>query len=205
MKPALLLLIIVFNFINQLSAQTLSEKYIQPDTCLSASEQALYQLITEYRKSKGLKQVKLSKSLSYVAKMHAIDQTNSYKHGKRCNLHSWSDNGNWTACCYTPDHKQAACMWNKPRELTNYKGDGYEIAFWSTYQYATPYDFAMDILKGWKSSPGHNDVIINKNTWKNTDWNAIGIGIYGEYANVWFGKLEDEEGICPCNKKPASD
>jgi uncharacterized protein YkwD len=78
--------------------------------------------------------------------------------------------------------------------LTNYQGDGFEISFWSTYIYPSPEAFAKDILAGWKKSPGHNDVIINKNTWKNVNWNAMGIGIYGEYANVWFGKEEDSAG-----------
>jgi uncharacterized protein YkwD len=82
-------------------------------------------------------------------------------------------------------------MWDKPRELTNYQGDGYEISFWSTYNYASPEASAKDILNGWKKSPGHNDIIVNKNTWKKVEWQAIGVGIAGEYANVWFGKEED--------------
>ena len=85
-------------------------------------------------------------------------------------------------------------MWDKPRELTNYKGDGFEIAFFSTYKYTTPAAFAKDILEGWKKSPGHNNVIINKSIWKKVKWNAIGIGVYGEYADVWFGKEEDSAG-----------
>ena len=82
-------------------------------------------------------------------------------------------------------------MWDKPRELTNYQGDGYEIAFYSSFKYNSPAAFARDILDGWKKSPGHNEVIVNKGIWKNVNWQAIGIGIYGEYANVWFGKEKD--------------
>lgn len=82
-------------------------------------------------------------------------------------------------------------MWDKPRELTNYKSDGFEISFFSTYDYSSPANYAKDILDGWKKSPGHNDVIINKKIWKDMKWRAIGIGIDGEYANVWFGTVED--------------
>ena len=30
---------------------------------------------------------------------------------RRCNLHSWFGDYN---CCYTSDHKNPGCMWNKP-------------------------------------------------------------------------------------------
>lgn len=76
-------------------------------------------------------------------------------------------------------------MWNKPRELTSYIGDGYEIAYWSS-EGAT-----AAALNGWKKSRGHNAVIINQDIWKNVQWKAIGIAIRGEYAVVWFGKELD--------------
>lgn len=85
-------------------------------------------------------------------------------------------------------------MWDKPRELTNYKGDGYEISFWSTYEYDTPEEAAKAILDGWKKSSGHNDVIMNKSIWRDVRWQAMGVGINGEYTNVWFGKEEDSAG-----------
>jgi hypothetical protein len=165
-----------------------------PGICLTQTEMELYRLINEYRVQKGLPEVRLSASLSFVAHTHAIDQTENFMDGIRCNMHSWSNKGNWSACCYTPDHKKAKFMWDKPRELTNYRGDGYEISFYSTYKYTSPAAFAKDILDGWKKSPNHNDVIMNKKIWKNLDWQAVGIGIYGEYANVWFGKETDSAG-----------
>jgi len=165
------------------------------DVCLSPTEANLAFLINEYRKKKKLPEVPVSRSLSYVAQLHARDLMQYFRQGKRCNMHSWSDNGRWTSCCYTPDHRKASCMWNKPRELTNYKGDGFEIAFYSTYNYSTPGDFANDILKGWKESKGHNQVIINTANWKDVQWKAMGIGVYGEYAVVWFGEVPDSAGI----------
>lgn len=165
-----------------------------PEICLTKTELDLYKLINEYRVQKGLPEVKLSASLSFVARTHAKDQTENFKDGNRCNMHSWSKNEAWSSCCYTPDQKKAKCMWDKPRELTNYHADGFEISFYSTYTYSSPEAFAKDILSGWKKSPGHNDVIINKNMWKEMKWKAIGIGINGEYADVWFGADEDSAG-----------
>jgi len=176
------------------SAQQQFTVRLVPETCITPTEAELFRLINEYRKQKGLPEVKLSASLSYVARTHAQDQSANFEQGKRCNMHSWSDKGSWSSCCYTPDHKKSQCMWDKPRELTNYQGDGFEISFWSTYNYPTPEAYAKDILAGWKKSPGHNDVIVNKNTWKNVNWNAMGVGVYGEYANVWFGREEDSAG-----------
>jgi hypothetical protein len=77
-------------------------------------------------------------------------------------------------------------MWDKPRELTWYTGDGYEIAYWSSAGAS-----AEEALKGWKKSNGHNTVIINGGVWRDAQWKAIGIAIQGEYAVVWFGKEED--------------
>ena len=51
----------------------------------------------------------------------------------------------------------------------------------------------------WKKSTGHNQVIVNEGIWKKIMWNAIGIGIYKEYAVVWFGEIEDNTVIQNCN------
>ena len=158
------------------------------DVVLTNDEKVLYDLIMQYRKSKKLPKIPLSKSLTIVAQAHAIDLS---KHkpdfDKGCNGHSWSSDGKWTSCCYTDDHAQAKCMWNKPRELTNYKDNGYEIVNYATN--ATP-KIALD---SWKKSSGHNQVIINEGVWKKATWNAIGIGIKDGYACVWFGKTLDAE------------
>lgn len=184
--PVLVILLAATSFAQQETAVK-----ILPETCLSPAEWQLYKYINEYRQQKGLPEVRLSASLCYVARTHAKDQTENFKNGNRCNMHSWSAKGKWSSCCYTPDHKKGQCMWDKPRELTNYQGDGYEISFWSTYNYDSPQAWAKDILNGLKKSPGHNDIIVNKNSWKKLEWQAIGVGIVGEYADVWFGKEAD--------------
>ena len=77
-------------------------------------------------------------------------------------------------------------MWSKPSELTDYTGNGYEIAFWKS-------DFvdARTALDSWKTSPAHNIVILNNGIFSNLKWNAIGIAIYGQYSCVWFGEEKD--------------
>lgn len=161
------------------------------DVCISKEELKLFKLISEYRKSKGLKEIPFSKSLTFVAQTHVRDLENNSPAQGNCNMHSWSDKGNWTPCCYTSDHAKASCMWDKPKELTNYKGNGFEISSGGSGNYIITAEAA---LKSWKGSNGHNAVIINLGIWKNSPWQAIGIGIYGSYAVVWFGKLKDPEG-----------
>ena len=98
-----------------------------PDISLTRAEEELRDLINQYRNQKGLQAIPVSKNLTYVAKLHVKDLADNHPYNKRCNLHSWSDEGPWSPCCYTEDHEQAACMWNKPQELSNYPGLGYEI------------------------------------------------------------------------------
>jgi len=152
---------------------------------LSAEEKKLYDLVMAYRSEKGLPSIPLSKSLTFVAQTHVKDMEQNPPSGD-CNMHSWSSKGKWTACCYTGDHKQAPCMWNKPRELTNYKGNGFEISHWSSFG-----TDAQTAIYSWKNSSGHNAVIINEGVWKDHPWKAIGVGIFGSYSVIWFGEVED--------------
>lgn len=198
MKNGLLQLVILFlscSFPNAIpsSGTTIPEvtspanNAISPDICLSPEEQSLYNGLMAYRREKGLPAIPLSASLSKVAQLHVRDlQVNRPAQG-RCNLHSWSKAyGN---CCYTSDHRNAECMWDKPRQLTSYPGDGYEISHWASDGAA-----AATALQGWKNSSGHNNVMINRSIWKDATWQAVGIGIYEEYAVVWFGKETDPAG-----------
>lgn len=151
----------------------------------SSKEMKLYELIMAYRKQKGLSEIPLSKSLTFVAKTHAKDLGDNNPNKGSCNLHSWSDKGNWKPVCYTSDHAQASLMWSKPRELTSYQGNGYEIA-------AQGVSSAEAALNLWKQSDAHQAVLLNEGIWKEK-WQAIGIGMYKNYAVVWFGKEKDTE------------
>lgn len=170
------------------------------DEPMNATEAAVAKALNAYREKRGLKAVPLSRSLCFVARTHAIDQTGHHQYKSKCNLHSWSEAGNWSSCCYTPDHKQASCMWDKPRELTQYQGDGFEISFYSTYKYNSPEDFAADAIRNWISSHSHHEIMVNLNHWRTVEWKAMGVGVYGNYINVWFGKLPD--GPSPTTQNP---
>lgn len=167
-----------------------------PEVKITAEELKLYNLIMAYRKTKNLPVIPLSKSLTHVAQTHCKDLVENKPDLKKgCNPHSWSNKGKWTACDYTADHKNAAGMWNKPRELTNYKDNGFEIACGgSEPQYA---DFVMTAdyaLDSWKKSVHHNAVVINQDIWKKYKWEAIGIGLYKNFSVVWFGASKDPDG-----------
>lgn len=169
-------------------------KKVLPEIHVSLTEWEIFQQINQYRAEKGLKPVPLSGSLTYVAQQHVLDLAENNPVSGRCNLHSWSSKGSWSPCCYTEDHKRAACMWNKPRELTNYPGEGYEIAYW-TNEPLEPHAFATKALKVWKHSPGHNSVIINNYEWRSSDWKAMGVGYFKGYLVVWFGADPDDDSI----------
>jgi uncharacterized protein YkwD len=167
-----------------------------PEVCLNTEEQKLYDLIMIYRKSKNLDEIPISAKLTSVAQTHSRDLMENYSFSvdNECNPHSWSNKGKWSSCCYTPDHKQASCMWNKPKELAEYAGYGYEIAYYSSSG-AT----AQEGLDGWKKSQGHNPLLINSGIWERVNWKAIGIAVYGNYGIVWFGEMPDKSEIGGCN------
>ena len=155
---------------------------------LSTEEQELYDLIMEYRQEKGLPSIPLSESLMTVAQLHVNDLVENKPDTGDCNPHSWSSNDKWSSCCYSSERPQGKCMWDKPRELTSYTGNGYEIACGSNVCCS---DFVMTAsfaLNSWKKSKAHNAVIINADIWNKNPWNAIGIGLHKGFAVVWFGK-----------------
>ncbi|MFD2706969.1 CAP and S-layer homology domain-containing protein [Salibacterium lacus] len=165
----------------------------QTNEQLSSKEAELARLINDYRTSSGLDPMPVSKSLTKVARTH-VEDSNQYvpedgtdDRGMECNLHSWSDNGSWSPVCYTGDHKYSERMWEKPKELTEYTGNGFEISYMNTLG-----PKPAQTLEAWKNSPGHNTVIIGEDSW--SDLKVMGVGIKGNYAHVWFGKKEDPAG-----------
>src|SRR6266446_1053616 len=171
--------------------------------CLSDEEQKLARLIHDYRNKHGLAPMSITYSLTQVAKVHVRDLHENFcvtvpqSRGLDCNLHSWSSKGYWTPVCYRPDHALAAAMWNKPREITAnvYTGNGYELAYWSSIP-AT----ASRILTGWQQSPPHQAVLLETGGWQQKRWPVMGVGIYGQFAAVWFGDRPDPQGlVLPCH------
>lgn len=155
---------------------------------LTHEETKLYNIIMEYRATRGLPKIPLSKSLTFVAKTHLKDLIKNKPDTCGCNPHSWSDRGNWTPVCYTSDHKLAEYARIKAKELTNYSGYSYEIATKITPAHIKM--TAAEAIDGFKNSPPHNAAIMNLNNWNDNEWKAIGIAIDANYACVWFGEYE---------------
>lgn len=165
------------------------------DVCVSSEEVQLHKIINEYRVNKGLEPVALSRSLTMVAQLHSRDQVKYELLNGKCNLHSWGKSKAWSDCCYTGDHANAACMWAKPKEIAAFRATGFEIS-----AYGSMGDIGLSAegaLASWKSSDGHNDVIINRDIWKKDKWKSMGVGIYKQHANVWWAMTEDPNGVPP--------
>lgn len=156
-----------------------------------ATPDTLVQVINQYRQEQGLEPIPVSSSLTLVAETHVSDLENASPAGGECNLHSWSDQGSWSACCYTDDHAQAQCMWDKPDEISGglYSSAGYEISAYYSGQMTDT--IAME---GWKGSPGHHDVILNRGSWTDRTFKAVGAAKSEHYAVVWFGEMSDPAG-----------
>ncbi len=165
------------------------EIIIPPEFCLNAHEVHLYRLINEYRLAAGLEIIPLSKSLSYVAHVHVRDLYQYRPDLQSCNLHSWSDKGAWTPCCYSKDPNRTNCMWNKPRELTGYMGNGQELILWENMQ-ATP----LSAFDQWRNFDLTNDMLLSRGRWIQKEWKAMGVALYEGYASVWFGEVADGKG-----------
>ncbi len=164
-----------------------------PAGCLSSEEQKLVQLINDYRNANGLPTVPVSKSLTAVSQWHTIDLRENSPAGGACNRHSWSGARPdlWTAVCYTANHANASGMWYKPREITNgaYLDNGFENIYWHSSA-AT----AQGAFTGWKNSTGHRETILEQGIWNGMQWQSMGVGIYKNYAALWFGKSADPQG-----------
>lgn len=153
-----------------------------------AAELDLLSQVNAYRETHGLTPLRLSRSLSNVARLHALDLS-AHGFSDACNIHSWSKSGPWSPCCYRPDHSESRCMWNKPRELTSYEGIGYEIAYWFSAGVR-----AGRVLDTWRASPVHDAVLRNAGTWSKRTWRAVGLAVHGNYAVAWFGEDVDPAG-----------
>lgn len=194
MKTIMLQLLLVFSLMQLSGTLTQPEKaeYI----CITSEEKRLFDMINAERQKSGKPPIGYSAKLTEVAKLHVMNLQNHHKRGGKCNLHSWyvDKNAKWKSCCYTNDHKNPECMWNKPMEINGYNSHGYEIAAY----YSSKMD-AKEAIKSWKSSKDHWDVVMNRGNWKNMRFESMGVGIHGNYAVIWFGAMPDRTGkIAAC-------
>ena len=171
---------------------------IPEDFCISKSEYRLFELVNQHRLENDMPGLTLSVSLSFVATTHVADLVNNHPDTSICNLNSWSDRGDWTACCHNEYVPKSECILGKPRELTNYRGDGHELAYWE------PALVNPDSLVAfWASINETNDFLLNKNKWSKYKWRSMGVGMLEGYAVIWVGELSDREGAPGVCKKEA--
>jgi DNA-binding transcriptional LysR family regulator len=154
-----------------------------PPIDIAATNQ-LIEAINAYRREHGLTAIAPSRAMMDVSASHVQDLVAHQPDAGVWSLHSWSAFGPWTPVCYVGDEFSLAGMWNKPREIARYPGDGYEIAYWNS-RAAT----AANALAGWAASPGHNAVIVEQDGWgcDSAPWQAFGAAVSGGYAVAWFG------------------
>ena len=163
-----------------------TQKGVPDDFCLTDDEYRLYELINAHRLINGLKEIPLSASLSYVARTHVIDLYTNHPDTSVCNLNSWSDKGTWTACCHNKYVPMEECIRNKPKELTTYTGEGYELT------YAEIFNTSADtVFRFWKKIDEANAFLLNEGSWEKKSWRAMGVGIYKNYAVLWMGQRAD--------------
>ncbi len=153
------------------------------------SDHPLAAEINDYREARGLPEIPWSPALAEVAEVHLADIEAHDPAARECSLHSWSDDGPWTPCCYqTGDPASAQCMRDKPGELAgdDYPHAGFEIVAWRSE--AMTEATALEI---WRRSPAHYAVLANEGVWASREWQALGAALSEEHAVVWFGLEPD--------------
>lgn len=176
---------------------TLCQKSIPDNFFIDKIEITLFQNINQMRVDYSMPEVQLSASLCYVAELHVNDLQTNNPDTSVCNLSSWSDKGDWTACCYNKYLHNPDCMWDKPKELTPYRYRGYELVTFFEE------DFNSDsIINLWSDSKKTLDMILTRDKYANKKWICVGIGISDNYISIWFGQGRDnlkEPDICDEN------
>ncbi len=185
-----LLLLFILNTVF-VPLQVSGQETAMPDNyCINSSELDLFNKINAYRTERGLPELSLSKSLSYVAYLHVRDlKINRPDTVKGCNMHSWSSRGNWSAFCFPKDQIKRKSVWDKPREITKYPGQGFEVIYHTSENDATP----DDALSLWRSLAASQSIILNTGRYIKNKWKVAGVALYKGYASVWFGEANDPE------------
>lgn len=179
--------------------QSQNNKQIPDDFCISGVENQLFESINIFLTENGKKPLQLSKSLSYVAKVHINDLQQNHPDTSICMLSSWSDKGEWTPCCYNAYVHDPDCMWDKPKELTNFKYRGYEIALFFEEEFNA--DTVMQLLY---SSNRVLDMLLTKGDYLSKKWVCMGIGINDNYTSIWLAQRSDKDGrpeLCDNSEK----
>lgn len=166
--------------------------------CLSQQELDVATQINAFRVKHNLAKIPLSRSLCYVADVHAKDLYLFYDENGGGSMHSWSDQGRWNECLYVNPRTDGRCMHNKPSELTEYQGLGFELVYYDNTE-----NEDANAMKLWLENGTSKQMILNEGKYVAFDWNAIGVKIFNGYVVVWFGTTTDfSVPIYLCTKVP---
>lgn len=154
--------------------------------CLDDQEMKLVELINRFRAENKQPSIGLSRSLSFVAKTHVNDLQMNKQDTSICNAHSWSNKGNWKACCFNNYVNSNDCMWDKPKELTPYNFRGYEMVY--SEEGIVDVD---SVFRLWRTTEEAADMLLTKNLHSDKKWLALGVGVSENYVSIWFGQRTD--------------
>ncbi len=165
---------------------TFAQKNIPENFCISQEEQHLFEQINILLEQYDKKPLQASASLFYVAHLHVDDLANNHPDTSICNLSSWSDKGEWTACCHNPYLPQQDCMWDKPKELTRYPYRGYELAAYFEDEFNSD-----SVINLWGNSKQVLDMLLTNGNFEKKKWVCMGVALNEHYVSVWFGQRAD--------------
>ena len=180
-------------------AQQKTSKTIPLSYSVEHNEIQLSDAINKFRTKKGLGELQLSPSLSFVARTHLNDIRLHSKDEHGCNLNSWSGKGKWTACCFNSKQKNLDLMTTKPAEITDFRGKGYEIVIIAKRGVS-----ARDLAELWLNSTATEEFLLNSGQWSSHNWQSMGISIYHSFASIWLSDMPDRITDIPLAKDAAS-
>lgn len=146
--------------------------------CLNTNEQQFLKLINDYRASKGLGALKVSRALNVAAWKHSTDmgKRKYFSHDTKLPL---------------PAGQSGPTAWDRMKDA------GYGYNTWKAENIAAGYGTAQAVFTGWKNSAGHNKNMLNPNL------KVIGIGYarvdgspYTYYWTTDFGGYVDAAPVC---------
>ena len=180
-------------------AQRKTAKTIPSTYFIERNEIQLSEAINKFRVKKGLGELQLSPSLSYVAKTHLNDIRLHSKDQHGCNLNSWSDKGKWTSCCFNSKQKDLELMTTKPEEITGFRGKGYEIVIMAKKGVST-----KNLTDLWLAATMTEEFLLNAGQGSNRNWQSMGVSIYHGFASIWLSEMPDRITDIPLAKDAAS-
>lgn len=178
-------------------AQKKATKTIPVRYYIERNEIQLSEAINKFRVKKGLGELQLSPSLSYVAKTHLNDIRLHSKDQHGCNLNSWSDKGKWTSCCFNSKQKDLELMTTKPEEITGFRGKGYEIVIMAKKGVST-----KNLADLWLAATTTEEFLLNAGQGSNRNWQSMGVSIYHGFASIWLSEMPDRITDIPLAKDP---